>query len=729
MTTLDQNYIATRSLTEYFVNKTTGEPITGGYILFRKDNDRSTGKLVYQITGSPPNYEFTALPNPMTISVGSPMNGDNPAQNVTIYYYPFDENGELDLYYIEIYDEDGILQKELEAWPPNVDTSVSPGELSNVVENQISNSQFIDIDFEQEYGTTIDISGPVEALEAQVAPDWVLRISANGAGSILVNRTPLAGSLNIETNPPYRLDILPEGGTITSLQLVQRFNSNPDIWANEFVNGGVLVTTTDGISHPIVLSYSPSVAPSPTVIVEGDTGVSGYTYLTDTVAIDTGVNTDEPPDGYVEIILTLPTNGGVGITSVQICGLNANQLVGYDEVTVNRQEDHLFHYYNPLLQAIPVPSILQGWDFRVNPAQWGSTIAMGAVESEYLWDQLIGFQSVVSSVTASRRSPRSLNINLSTTGQFALIQYLGSSQLRQLLSGTSSVLIKAFTDLADGINGTVSLWVTTDSSLPDVFPTTNQSLVATLDANGKPETFHGSWTEIPRFYRGDAKFTIPYDAGGVMQTIALEGWNAVSVASDMGATFGAIVVGFGEAAASNVAFESISLTPGLIAVPVSSLSYGLTLNELEAYYEKSYSQDINPGAIIEGGALTFIMPMTTLPAVVPGEIDTVTFNGPFNIIFKQESRTSNAIVSIYSPVSGTAGFVRTVTLVGVLDDPFVESSSADFSTSSWTEFLGSGGVYYQPNEAKKLGETLGELGKTETFIKFHYTKDARYGVV
>ena len=37
--------------------------------------------------------------------------------------------------------------------------------------------------------------------------------------------------------------------------------------------------------------------------------------------------------------------------------------------SVNRQNDYLFHYYNPLLQYKPIESFLIGWDFPVNPAQ------------------------------------------------------------------------------------------------------------------------------------------------------------------------------------------------------------------------------------------------------------------------------------------------------------------------------------------------------------------------
>src|SRR5204862_1365630 len=62
------------------------------------------------------------------------------------------------------------------------------------------------------------------------------------------------------------------------------------------------------------------------------------------------------------------------------------------------------------------PSFLTGWDFPLNPAQFGETIApkaIGGQTSYYAWDQTIVFQETTNSLTISRAVHGGLEI---TTG-------------------------------------------------------------------------------------------------------------------------------------------------------------------------------------------------------------------------------------------------------------------------------------------------------------------------
>lgn len=728
MSNIDNRYISTKSLTEYFVDKTTGKPITGGWVEFYKDNDRSSAKLVYQLSGSPPNYTFEALPNPVDISVGSLVNGDSPPVVITPYYFPYDENGDLELYYIKIYNQYSVLQKELEAWPPNVGDNVTPTNAGNIINNQVSNSQFVEVLFNENYGTTISISGPVSGMEVEIAPDWFLKISSNGVGSVVVNRNELAGSLNIETNPPYEISILPEGGNISELKLFQRFNHNPNIWASEYLAGGVLIASSDGVSHEVTMSYAPNISTSPTVIVFGETGSTGYTYLSNTILLGAGVNTDLPSVAYVDLVLSLPVNGGIRLTSVFLAGLDENDTVSYDQETVNRQKDNLFHYYQPLIQSVPVPSILQGWDFRVNPAQWGSNVSVGNNASTYLWDQLIGWQSAVNCLRAYRGNPQSLVLeHEAVNGQIAIIQYLSGAQLRQLLSNPFSVLMKGYTDLVGGASGTVSFWYTSDSSLPDVSPANYLSLISTIDANGKPATFHGNWTEITRNYRGDARFTIPYSNAGFSnqspyQNIALEGWNQTPITSNETATFGAIVVGFElYSTLHNVVFESISCTPGALAVPFAPLDYANTLNQLQYYYEKSYPIDIYAGAPNANGFI-----IKNQSSVYGGSLDQINklYTIPFTIEYRTTKR-GNALSNLYS----RSGQFNNVT--SVIQIPTSANTSDLYIPDYWDNItLSNNGVEYYclPKFTDKtISNPGGEIANA--YISFHYVADARYGII
>jgi hypothetical protein len=59
MTTgLDSRFICTSDLDTYYVDKTTGQPMSGGIVTFYEDENRTVLKSVYQITGTPPDYTY-----------------------------------------------------------------------------------------------------------------------------------------------------------------------------------------------------------------------------------------------------------------------------------------------------------------------------------------------------------------------------------------------------------------------------------------------------------------------------------------------------------------------------------------------------------------------------------------------------------------------------------------------------------------------------------------------
>lgn len=81
---LNSQYITAIDLNQYFVNKITGQPLAGGIISFYEDSSRTTPKAVYELTGSPPNYTYTALPNSLTLSsVGTIV--DSTGNQVALY--------------------------------------------------------------------------------------------------------------------------------------------------------------------------------------------------------------------------------------------------------------------------------------------------------------------------------------------------------------------------------------------------------------------------------------------------------------------------------------------------------------------------------------------------------------------------------------------------------------------------------------------------------------------
>ncbi len=144
--TIDPRFIACADLQQYFVDKDTGFPLDAGEVTFYSDVNRTIKKPVYMITGSPPSYSFSVLPNPMILSsVGTfEYNGND----IIPYYFPYegtpdDSNGTVELYYVTVTSKTPFLVPQFtrEAWPPNVNNGGDP--ISDAgYRNLIPNGQF-----------------------------------------------------------------------------------------------------------------------------------------------------------------------------------------------------------------------------------------------------------------------------------------------------------------------------------------------------------------------------------------------------------------------------------------------------------------------------------------------------------------------------------------------------------------------------------------------------------
>jgi hypothetical protein len=147
---LNPMYIVSPPLQEYFVDKDTGAPLSNGYVLFSIDNARSTPKPVYQLTGSPPNYNYIeyGFLDPISGLWRVDLNIVGTFDNV-VYYYPYDAEGNVQLYFVEVFSTDApiigppsVLQFTRQAWPPDVFGSVTP--VGTPVEiNYIPNGQVL----------------------------------------------------------------------------------------------------------------------------------------------------------------------------------------------------------------------------------------------------------------------------------------------------------------------------------------------------------------------------------------------------------------------------------------------------------------------------------------------------------------------------------------------------------------------------------------------------------
>lgn len=137
---LDPRYVIAPSLEQYYVDKDTGLPLANGVVTFYKDQARTELKPIFTISGSPPNYLYVQLPNPVTLSaVGTFQDGGG--NNVIPYYFPYDDAGNVELYYITVYSEGAVLQFTREGWPNF--SAGSSGEGSDNAVNYVPNGQFL----------------------------------------------------------------------------------------------------------------------------------------------------------------------------------------------------------------------------------------------------------------------------------------------------------------------------------------------------------------------------------------------------------------------------------------------------------------------------------------------------------------------------------------------------------------------------------------------------------
>lgn len=118
---LDPNYVPFTGLWELHTDKDTTELLANGYVLFFRDTARTTGKPVYQLTGSPPNYNyiqygFLVMTGPNAGAWQVNLN-DQGAFSQIPYGYCLDSNGDLDLYFVQFYNNNGIFQFSREGVP------------------------------------------------------------------------------------------------------------------------------------------------------------------------------------------------------------------------------------------------------------------------------------------------------------------------------------------------------------------------------------------------------------------------------------------------------------------------------------------------------------------------------------------------------------------------------------------------------------------------------------
>jgi hypothetical protein len=736
-------YVECPSLQNYFIDKDTAQAMSGGSVWFYSDVDRTNlvEKPIYQQVRLPDNtYEFVQLNNPVTLSSIGTFADDN-GNDINVYLYPFTGlpgdavRGDPELYYIRVYNSGNVFQFDREAYPPNQEeiSGNVPGGNSTNSGNILSNPQFAKINFNPDSITgafVYHVSGTDSVYN--LAPDWDLVTS--GTGTVTVKRVDI-GDQVAPSNPPYAIDI--QCTSLTSLQLRQRIYNDSRLLYGTYVSGYFVAETQDSQLPLLTLYYKPSASTTPTLvqtIAQGATNSTGFTEIFNADAVQIILKNPENADvGYIDIYLDIPVTSHIQVSSFQVVTVpDAASSAKFVSQSTARQIDHIYHDDRDNIFFKPIKSYLVGWDFPLNPTQFGSSMsakATGANTAYYAWDQTIVFQSVTSGITVDAEADTlDLSLTANATTQMAIIQYLDAYQAQKILADAAkfglscNVVCKSM--VAQKL--TISLWWTAGAA-PNIGA--NASLITALDADGHPSSVVAGWTEIQREPFGNAVFST--GASGTLQSYGFSGF-ADSSAYLTGKTF-AIVIGTSSVLAGNkVVFDSVSLVPGKIPTIPAPQSADEVLRECQYYYEMSYV----PGTVISPlGVATDVNckteAITAISYTVGASASSRSFASPFELSYKTTKRVAPT-ARVWDTAGGINNFSASLFYTTNLN-AFATSSANIVASSYWTNSSGIDVCRFVPisiNYVDTVTPTKNSLGAyVSACIKYQYELDSRIGIV
>lgn len=732
---LDERYVLLSDVFEsYFVDKDSGLPLASGTVTFYRDVARNTPKTVFQLSGSPPNYTYTALPDPVTLSsVGTFQNAGG--DNIAVYGFPYDDEGNLDLYYAVVRDSNGVEQFTREAIP-NITAGNNPTNSDFPIQNQISNAQFTQVFINQNQSTTYTVSAATNEVFA-FAPNWDFIIS--GTGTVIVQRVAIAGNDNVVTSPPYVLDVTLSGG-ITACRLRQRFNVNSGLWASTadapiFLAGTLIARNENAGTTGIQMLYAESSGGLPVTIIDAAFDNSGYQLLTGVTAaaIPASTNTDMGSDGYVDVYLTFNPSSHVRISSLQVVPTfdeAGGDFLQYDANSSNREQAFMGDYYIPRLNSRPSPSLLTAWDFPLNPFQFATSGNIGATAA-YICDQTIALRGASGAVAYAKDAVTS-GLELTTAGTndaFYLMQYLSGSDAKKILGTPLSVNVFGYVkSVSDDVTMRVYLFRADSGSAIPTLPTS----IGTVATSGVFTLTAAGWTEIPRSGLDTATAILPVigvdvDINNTDNDMSFTGWELID-SSEIGDTDKfAIVVTFAYADASTeITINSISLIPSEIPARPAPESFDEVVRKCQYYYEKSIDLGLQPsGGSTSGAKFTEMVPF------INGSLIYGAFPLNFSIIYNTRKRIP--VTPTLWAVNGATGTSGNVFVIVYHVASVVNSGNA--AIANWTQ-TGSGetGTNFEAVDrtvsilASNAGASRNPAA-AEAIILFQFVADARLGIV
>ena len=392
--------------------------------------------------------------------------------------------------------------------------------------------------------------------------------------------------------------------------------------------------------------------------------------------------------------------------------------------------------------------MLTGWDFQLNPRQWGNVNATAT--PAYIWDQTImGTATGTVVITADSATSGLHAVNGSANEAFYLLQYLSGSQAKKMLGTKLSVNINAYAygnqtnvvarvylyrgSAAAGFPAVATPFATFANTGLLINPPANWTLINRGQATAPMATAEGIMPAAPS---GDFLTTIP--------DLGFSGWEITDAAQINDTDKFAIVVTFQVPTLSSaITIDSISLVPGDIPTRPAPQTADEVLRECQYYFETSYVPGAVSGASPPVGSVTVtgqrFVPVQLSPGGKFGNLD-VLYLQSYSLTYDQIKRIA-VTPYFYSPASGTSGQVQGVVLqngnnivpggVGL-----VGSSPANYAITKWTLTASSPKsvtmvcnstttVVYNCGSGSSPSPNEGD----ESFLLYQYVADARLGVI
>lgn len=721
---LDRHYIQAFTIEDVLLDKDTGAPMSGGLVYFYKDAQRSVLKPVYELTGTSPNYTYTQLPNPVVLSaIGTFEDAD--ANPKIPYFFPYDADGNIELYYIYVTNSEGVFQFAREAQPYVFETELPPDQIISG-DNELNNPQFVEVSFNPQVSYTYSFTAATNE-EVQLAPNWTL--VASGTGSIVVERVALT-EVNTPSNPPYVIDINSSG--LSEFVLRQRLENSPRLGARNFVSGYFIASSEDSLQHALQMEYNPSGGTLTSNIIIDQTITSDGTYNIMQGNLDvTGViNPDSAITGYVDIDIVIPVGAHVRVSSFQLVNINVAADVDFDEISTQKQKNGLFQYYENQTVQQSRDNILVNWG-NVKISQFRDpTLANVTAQCSYVADQTIlyqtgtsKFQFGISEIDNFVLKPQAA----ATDCRFALIQYIQPATINGYSGYYLSSLIRALLETIQDTTTRLKVRLIWRADAP---PTIGASEPIASWANGSDPVFSAGWTAVVPLNDPAYSVSTLFDTTLGEDTMPPYTFDQMQMPNTGSDLFVGLVVYIMDALDSTTGDEDLfylgrmSLTNTQYGVDANPVTFDQNLINCEFYYEKSYDEGTLPGTATDVGILTAYQDS------FKADIDTSVFVKPttFQINFHTPKRDIPTM-ALYA----NNGALNSVTVVA-------QSETAGPTFEQVESVVALAGIWGGAGDsAKRKHYTPGTLvaievagfsagaDDTNAYLIYHYDADARLG--